>query len=64
MLWINKKAQGIPEYAMLIFLVGVAIAGFLVYFTNAYQGKMKAAGDFFGEGDQYNPETTEIIIEE
>lgn len=60
---LNDKAQGILEYAMLFFLVGLAIAGVTYYFSQSLQGRYKQGADVFGEGQQYERGVT-VNVEE
>jgi len=52
----NKKAsRGMLslEYAAMIAIVVVALVTMSIYVTRAVSGKMKASGDVFGRGRQY-----------
>ena len=58
----KKKNKGFMaiEYAFLIMIIVVALIGTAIYFKRAISGRMREAGDSFGNGRQFDPYTTSI----
>ena len=54
---VNKKAQMIVGY-LLLFVIIVAVLMLMgSYIRNSMSGKIRQAGDTFGGGAQYNPDS-------
>jgi len=52
---VNKRAQGMLEYAVLIAIIVAVIVGMQVYVKRALQGKFKQTADQMGEQFTTNP---------
>lgn len=51
----SRKGQEILDYAVLLALVLAALLIMGYYIRNSLSGKIRDAGDAFGQGELYNP---------
>ena len=58
---VNKRAQGMLEYAVLIAIIVAVIVGMQIYVKRALQGKFKQTADQMGEQFTTNPTTAYAI---
>lgn len=55
-----RKGVSIIEYSLLIAIVIAALIGIQIYVKRAICSNWKNAGDVFGFGRQFQPDTTQI----
>lgn len=55
----TSKAQSVLEYAIVISCIAAALLVMQVYIKRGLQGKLRQAGDSFGQ--QYDPKNTETV---
>jgi Flp pilus assembly pilin Flp len=60
----NNRAQMYLEYAVLIALAAAALIAMRLFFGRAVQAKYREAADVFGQGEQYEMNKTQMLINE
>ena len=51
----NKRGQGILDYVVLLLIVIAVLLIMSYYIRNSLSGKIRDAGDVFGQGETYRP---------
>ncbi|MFC1708482.1 hypothetical protein ACFL2J_00280 [Candidatus Omnitrophota bacterium] len=56
----SKKGSFVIEYTVLVVLIILALVAMRLYLKNAICGRLRSAGDSFGQGRQYEKGVTTV----